>query len=98
MSESMKRYDLEYTGGAYSEHRSMVASKNGDWVDYDDAIVAIAAARREEREKAGHAVALARAALSHLSQGQAHRADMILAAYEDAVASDRKESPDVPAT
>lgn len=36
MSDKVKRYDLEYTGHAYSEHRDMVECEFGDWVEYED--------------------------------------------------------------
>ena len=32
----MKRYDLEYCGSGYSEHREMVENPEGDWVRWDD--------------------------------------------------------------
>ncbi len=32
----VQRYDLEFTGHAYSEYRNMEENNYGDWVRYDD--------------------------------------------------------------
>lgn len=32
------RYDLEYTGHGYSEHRDLVEQPYGDWVKFEDVV------------------------------------------------------------
>lgn len=47
-AQQAQRYDIEFTGGAYSEYRSMEPAPDGDWVKADvlDALLyALAAAR-----------------------------------------------------
>lgn len=38
-----QRYDLAYTGGAYSEHRDLVKHQHGDWCDWEDVEKALVA-------------------------------------------------------
>lgn len=45
MADTMpERYDLEYTGSAYSEHRDMVRQPDGDWVRWEDVAARLAEA------------------------------------------------------